>query len=158
MTASQGNKTMQDSGTRTRKNIAGSGAKTQKAQMVNLTRQKLRAMPACATNGYGDGIAGVSTARLSTWRIDKQNRGKTGVTMRQFDRQYFEIRMLTWRLASTPRAPDGSALPRRHIADLLDTVAGGWRDYSTTRAGGWRTRVDYGYCDLTAQTVGAPHG
>jgi hypothetical protein len=94
MTASQGNKGMQQtSGVRTRKDIQGSGAKTQKAQMVAiLTREMV------GDDGLRDG-KGVVLAEPGEYspfidvRIDKQNRGKTGVTMRQFlIGQFFDIR------------------------------------------------------------------
>jgi hypothetical protein len=93
MTASQGNKGMQATGTRTRKDIQGSGAKTQKAQLVAiLTREMV------GDDGLRDG-KGVKLADPGEYspfidvRIDKQNRGKTGVTMRQFlIGQFFDIR------------------------------------------------------------------
>jgi hypothetical protein len=93
MTASQGNKTMQDSGTRTRKNIAGSGAKTQKAQMVAILTREI-----VGDAGLRDerGTVLAEPGEYSPFidvRIDKQNRGKTGVTMRQFlIGQYFDIK------------------------------------------------------------------
>jgi replicative DNA helicase len=96
MTASQGNKTMQDSGTRTRKNIAGSGAKTQKAQMVAILTREI-----VGDQGLQDG-RGVKLADPGEYspfidvRIDKQNRGKTGITIRQFLLgQFFDIRDVT---------------------------------------------------------------
>jgi len=93
MTASQGNKTMQDSGTRTRKNIAGSGAKTQKAQLVAILTREI-----VGDQGLQDerGTVLADPGEYSPFidvRIDKQNRGKTGVTMRQFlIGQYFDIK------------------------------------------------------------------
>jgi replicative DNA helicase len=94
MTASQGNKGMQSTtGTRTRKDISGSGAKTQKAQMVAiLTREMV------GDDGLWDdkGVSIAAPGEYSPFinvRIDKQNRGKTGVTMQQFlIGQYFDIR------------------------------------------------------------------
>lgn len=94
MTASQGNKTMQQqSGTRTRKDITGSGAKTQKAQLVAILTREI-----VGDKGLQDS-RGVTLAEPGEYspfidvRIDKQNRGKTGVTMRQYLLgQYFDIR------------------------------------------------------------------
>jgi replicative DNA helicase len=94
MTASQGNKNMQEqSGTRTRRDIAGSGAKTQKAQLVAILTREL-----VGKDGLRDerGTVLAEPGEYSPFidvRIDKQNRGKTGVTMRQFlIGQYFDVR------------------------------------------------------------------
>jgi len=94
MTASQGNKDMQkQTGTRTRKDITGSGAKTQKAQLVAiLTRQMV------GEDGLRDsrGTVLADPGEYSPFvdvRIDKQNRGKTGVTMCQYlIGQYFDVK------------------------------------------------------------------
>lgn len=94
MTAAQGNKDMQkQSGTRTRKDISGSGAKTQKAQMVAILTREI-----VGADGLRDerGVTLADPGEYSPFidvRVDKQNRGKTGVTMRQFlIGQYFDIR------------------------------------------------------------------
>ena len=50
------------------------------------------------------------------------------------------------------RAPDGSPLPRKHIAHFLDTVA--WAGATIHDEGGRLVvRVVFVHCDLTAQTV-----
>ena len=97
MTAAQGNKNMQQqSGTRTRKDISGSGAKTQKAQLVAILTREI-----VGGDGLRDerGVVLADPGEYSPFievRIDKQNRGKTGVTMRQFlIGQYFDIRDVT---------------------------------------------------------------
>lgn len=93
LTASQGNKQMQDSGIRTRKDITGSGAKTQKAQMVAILTREI-----VGKEGLKDeqGRVLADPGEYSPFidlRIDKQNRGKQGVTIRQFlIGQYFDIR------------------------------------------------------------------
>lgn len=93
MTASQGNKAMQGSGTKTRKDIQGSGAKTQKAQMVAILTREI-----VGDKGLQDerGEALADPGEYSPFidvRVDKQNRGKTGITIRQFlIGQYFDIR------------------------------------------------------------------
>lgn len=94
MTASQGNKNMQkQTGTRTRKDITGSGAKTQKAQLVAILTRDI-----VGDDGLQD-ARGVSLADPGEYspfievRIDKQNRGKTGITLSQFlIGQFFDIR------------------------------------------------------------------
>lgn len=93
LTASQGNKQMQESGIQTRKNINGSGAKTQKAQMVAILSREI-----VGKEGLKDeqGRTLAEPGEYSPFidmRIDKQNRGKQGVTIRQFLLgQYFDIR------------------------------------------------------------------
>ena len=93
MTASQGNKAMQGSGTKTRKDIQGSGAKTQKAQMVAILTREI-----VGDKGLQDerGEVLADPGEYSPFidvRVDKQNRGKTGITIRQFlIGQYFDIR------------------------------------------------------------------
>lgn len=93
MTASQGNKAMQGSGTKTRKDIQGSGAKTQKAQMVAILTRDI-----VGDKGLQDerGEVLADPGEYSPFidvRVDKQNRGKTGITIRQFlIGQYFDIR------------------------------------------------------------------
>lgn len=96
MTAAQGNKQMQQqSGTRTRKDISGSGAKTQKAQLVAILTREI---VGDAGLKDGRGVVLADPGEYSPFidvRIDKQNRGKTGVTMRQFlIGQFFDIKDL----------------------------------------------------------------
>lgn len=93
LTASQGNKQMQGAGIRTRKDINGSGAKTQKAQMVAILAREI-----VGKEGLKDemGRTLADPGEYSPFidvRIDKQNRGKQGVTVRQFLLgQFFDIR------------------------------------------------------------------
>ena len=93
LTAAQGNKQMQGTGTRTRKDISGSGAKTQKAQLVAILTREI-----VGDDGLRDsrGVVLAEPGEYSPFvdvRIDKQNRGKTGLTMRQFlIGQFFDIR------------------------------------------------------------------
>lgn len=93
MTAAQGNKQMQDSGTRTRRDIQGSGAKTQKAQFVAILTREI-----VGKDGLQDehGTPLADPGEYSPFvdvRVDKQNRGRTGITIRQFlIGQYFDIR------------------------------------------------------------------
>ncbi len=93
LTASQGNKQMQNAGIQTRQNINGSGAKTQKAQMVAILTREI-----VGKEGLRD-EAGRTLADPGEYspfidmRIDKQNRGKQGVMVRQFLLgQFFDIR------------------------------------------------------------------
>jgi len=95
LTAAQGNKQMQDSGIQTRKAITGSGGKTQKAQLVVILTRDL-----VGKDGLRD-EAGRTIAEPGEYspivnvRVDKQNRGKTGATFRQFlVGQYFDVRDL----------------------------------------------------------------
>lgn len=92
MTATQGNKSMQDAGVQTRKNISGSGAKTQKAQLVVILTRDL-----VGDNGLTD-EDGVRIAEPGEYspvvnvRIDKQNRGRAGVTLQQvLIGQFFDV-------------------------------------------------------------------
>lgn len=98
MTASQGNKSMQDSGTRTRKDIAGSGAKTQKAQFVAILTRQIVGKEGLQDE-HGTPIAGPGEySPFIDVRVDKQNRGKTGITIQQFlIGQYFDIRDISIR-------------------------------------------------------------
>lgn len=65
LTATQGNKSMQEEGTQTRKAIQGSGQKSQKAQLVVILTRALE------DSGEWSSVV--------TVRIDKQNRGTTGM-------------------------------------------------------------------------------
>jgi replicative DNA helicase len=94
MTAAQGNKNMQQqTGTRTRKDIQGSGAKTQKAQLVAiLTREIVGEGGLQDANGAPIATPGEYSPFVDV-RIDKQNRGKTGITLNQFlIGQFFDIK------------------------------------------------------------------
>lgn len=101
MTASQGNKSMQGGGLKTRKEIQGSGAKTQKTQMVAILTREIvgdkglqdeRGTPLADPGEYSPFI---------DLRVDKQNRGKTGITIRQFlIGQYFDIRDVAIRVTA----------------------------------------------------------
>jgi replicative DNA helicase len=94
VTATQGNKAMQEIGAiQTRRNISGSGGKTQKAQLVIILTRDLVGSEGLRTE------AGVPIAEAGEYspfvnvRIDKQNRGKTGVTITQYlVGKYFDIR------------------------------------------------------------------
>lgn len=77
-TATQGNKDMQAGGVQTRKNIQGSGQKSQKAQLVIiLTRDIVGDGGLRAKDGELLAEAGEYSPIVNV-RIDKQNRGKTG--------------------------------------------------------------------------------
>lgn len=94
MTASQGNKTMQNNGTQTRQAIQGSGQKSQKAQLVVIVTREM-----VGDEGLRDGQGNVLAeageySPIVKVRIDKQNIGKTG-EFRQFIKgPYFTIRDL----------------------------------------------------------------
>lgn len=77
-TATQGNKSMQGSGTQTRQAIQGSGQKSQKAQLVMILTRDL-----VGDEGLRDASGRVLAepgeySPVAKLRIDKQNRGKTG--------------------------------------------------------------------------------
>jgi hypothetical protein len=83
ITATQGNKAMQGSGIRTRRDIDGSGKKSQKAQLVIiLTRQQLE-QKMTLDNGVQLEIGDYSP--FLTVRVDKQNRGGTPTLTQYFD-------------------------------------------------------------------------
>jgi replicative DNA helicase len=76
--ATQGNKQMQDSGTRTRKDIQGSGQKSQKSQLVViLSREIVGDAGLQSPDGKVIATPGEYSPVVDV-RIDKQNRGKTG--------------------------------------------------------------------------------
>ena len=93
LTASQGNKQMQEAGVQTRRNINGSGAKTQKAQMVAILTRDI-----VGKDGLRDETGRVLAepgeySPFIDLRVDKQNRGKIGVTLKQYLLgRYFDIR------------------------------------------------------------------
>lgn len=91
-TATQGNKAMQDSGTQTRKNIQGSGQKSQKAQLVMILTRDL-----VGDEGLRDASGRVIAepgeySPVAKIRIDKQNRGKTGDFRQYIVGQHFCVR------------------------------------------------------------------
>jgi replicative DNA helicase len=94
MTASQGNKNMQEQGSKARrKDITGSGAKTQKAQMVALlNRDEVGPDGLFDENGVKLADPGEASPFADIY-VDKQNRGKKGVSIRQFFiGQYYDVR------------------------------------------------------------------
>jgi len=103
MTASQGNKAMQGGGTKTRKDIQGSGAKTQKAQMVAILTREIVGDQGLQDE-RGEVLAGPGEySPFIDLRVDKQNRGGTGITVRQFlIGQFFDIRDITLRQQVAP--------------------------------------------------------
>ena len=89
ITATQGNKAMQGSGIRTRRDIDGSGKKSQKAQLVIiLTRQQLE-QKMTLDNGVQLEIGDYSP--FLTVRVDKQNRGGTPTLTQYFDGPRFRV-------------------------------------------------------------------
>lgn len=91
-TATQGNKAMQDGGRQTRKNIQGSGQKSQKAQLVLiLTRELVGDEGLRDKNGKVLAEPG-EYSPIAKITIDKQNRGKTGEFSQYIMGQYFTVR------------------------------------------------------------------
>jgi replicative DNA helicase len=95
-TATQGNKSMQDvNQLQTRKNIQGSGQKSQKAQLVLILSREI-----VAESGLHD-TSGKLIADVGEYspiikvRIDKQNRGKTGEFRQFLAGQHFTVRDIT---------------------------------------------------------------
>lgn len=94
LTATQGNKAMQNQGqVQTRQTIQGSGQKSQKSQLVIILTRDL-----VGSDGLRD-AKGVQVAAPGEYspvvkvRIDKQNRGRTGVTFEQLLKgEYFTVR------------------------------------------------------------------
>jgi replicative DNA helicase len=83
-TATQGNKAMQNGGIQTRQNIQGSGQKSQKSQLVIIgTRDIVGEMGLADSTGATIAEEGEYSPIIKL-RVDKQNRGKTGVTLNQF--------------------------------------------------------------------------
>lgn len=91
-TATQGNKSMQDEGTRTRRSIQGSGQKSQKAQLVIILTRAI-----VGAGGLRD-AKGATIAEegeyspIARIRVDKQNRGKTGDFEQVIIGQFFTVR------------------------------------------------------------------
>lgn len=91
-TATQGNKAMQDSGRQTRRNIQGTGQKSQKAQLVLiLTRQQVGDEGLRDKNGKVLAEPG-EYSPVAKLVIDKQNRGKTGEFSQYILGQFFTVR------------------------------------------------------------------
>lgn len=93
-TATQGNKSMQDGGTQTRRAIQGSGQKSQKAQLVLiLTRDLVGDKGLRDKDGRLVAEAG-EYSPIAKVRIDKQNIGKTGELKQYIAGKYFTVRDL----------------------------------------------------------------
>lgn len=97
-TATQGNKSMQDGGTQTRRAIQGSGQKSQKAQLVMILTRDL-----VGDNGLRDRDGKVVAeageySPIAKIRIDKQNIGKTGELQQYLVGKYFSVRDLEGRV------------------------------------------------------------
>jgi replicative DNA helicase len=91
-TATQGNKSMQSTGTQTRQAIQGSGQKSQKAQLVLiLTRDLVGDEGLRDKNGKVLAEPG-EYSPIAKIRIDKQNTGKTGELQQFILGQYFTVR------------------------------------------------------------------
>jgi len=91
-TATQGNKNMQEGGRQTRRNIQGSGQKSQKAQLVLiLTRDLVGDEGLRDKNGKLLAEPG-EYSPIAKIVIDKQNRGKTGELVQYIAGQYFTVR------------------------------------------------------------------
>lgn len=90
LAATQGNKTMQDAGTITRRSIQGSGQKSQKAQLVVILTRDI-----VPDGGLWDGETKIADAGeyspVVKVRIDKQNRGKTGQLQQVIIGRYFSV-------------------------------------------------------------------
>lgn len=92
ITATQGNKSMQEGGTQTRKAIQGSGQKSQKAQLVLiLTRDLVGDEGLRDRNGKLIAEPG-EYSPVAKIRVDKQNRGKTGDFKQYIMGQFFTVR------------------------------------------------------------------
>lgn len=93
MTATQGNKTMLDDGRKTRKNIAGSGQKSHKSQLVAILTRETLTSAMYDNNGELVADAG-EPSPIAHIRIDKQNRGKVCEFEQYFVGQFFTVRDL----------------------------------------------------------------
>jgi replicative DNA helicase len=93
LTAAQGNKSMQGDGLKTRQSISGSGQKSQLAQFVVILTREI-APKGGQFDDFGVKIADEGEySPMVDVRVDKQNRGKTGATLRQFlVGQFFDVR------------------------------------------------------------------
>lgn len=91
-TATQGNKDMQGEGVQTRKNIQGSGQKSQKAQLVIILSRDI-----VGEGGLYDSENNLLAepgeySPIVNVRIDKQNRGKTGGFKQFLIGKFFTVR------------------------------------------------------------------
>jgi replicative DNA helicase len=92
LTATQGNKTMQGNGTKTRSAIQGSGQKSHKSQLVVILTRPLVGDKGLRTpNGEVVAHPGEYSPQVNV-RIDKQNRGRTGSFDQFLLGKYFEIK------------------------------------------------------------------
>jgi replicative DNA helicase len=92
MTATQGNKSMQNAGTQTRQAIQGSGQKSQKSQLVIvLTRDLVGDQGLQDKNGNRIAEPGDYSPIVNV-RVDKQNRGRTGQFKQIIAGRFFTIR------------------------------------------------------------------
>lgn len=95
MTATQGNKAMQDGNIQTRRNIQGSGQKSQKSQLVIILQRDLVTDDAGLKDGDGKVIAKKGDySPLITVRVDKQNRGALGEFKQLLAGRFFTVRDL----------------------------------------------------------------
>lgn len=92
MTATQGNKSMQNAGTQTRQAIQGSGQKSQKSQLVIvLTRDIVGEQGLVDKHGHRIAEPGDYSPIVNV-RVDKQNRGRTGQFKQIIAGRFFTIR------------------------------------------------------------------
>ena len=82
ITATQGNKAMQNGGTQTRQAIQGSGQKSQKSQLVIILTRDMVGPEGLTINGEHVADEGEYSPIVNV-RVDKQNRGRTG-NLRQY--------------------------------------------------------------------------
>lgn len=116
LTATQGNKTLYGEGQQTRKGIAGSIQKSQKAQLVILLQRELM-----GENGKldkaGNMIAGPGEYSPEVKvRVDKQNIGRTGQFKQVLKGQYFTVRDIQSE-PMTPLLPEAVAPVRTPYKD-----------------------------------------
>jgi hypothetical protein len=91
-TATQGNKNMLDSGTQTRKNIQGSGQKSQKAQLVIILTRDIVGEGGMYDDDHELLAHPGEYSPFPKLRVDKQNRGRTGDFRQFYAGQYFVVR------------------------------------------------------------------
>lgn len=91
LTATQGNKSMQNTGIQTRQAIQGSGQKSQKSQLVIILSRDIVGVDGLRDN-TGNLIADEGEySPIVNVRIDKQNRGKTGQLQQVLIGKYFSV-------------------------------------------------------------------
>ena len=96
MTATQGNKSMQNGGTQTRQAIQGSGQKSQKSQLVIVLTRDLVGDEGLHDK-HGNRIAEPGDySPIVNVRVDKQNRGRTGQFKQIIAGRFFTIRDPEW--------------------------------------------------------------